>query len=533
MIIKNLFSCLNEDLQHVMLRHQNQEIYNLKFLLKEHKQFDAHTLYIGRTSSLDPADPSPIPAFLGIKDCNISLEQLSSRFTNYAFLKNDSNLYNIFNKVQDIIWSEQTYLRSSSILLQSLIKGKGLQYIIDIGYQLLNNPMLLVDSSYKLLAYTKKDKVDDRVWNELVTRGYCSHDLISIFRKEGVVEKIAKSDEPLLTDSGFSEKIRRIHGKIIINNKLVGYLGVLEYNQKFKEEDFNTIKLLCDVISEEMQKNKNYYYTKGLMYESLLIDLLDNSIQNWEHVRERLKAAGLKLENNLFLAVINFIHEDISNYHLVDYLRDYIDNQLHFSKSIFYNNQIVVFLSLKDDQVDSSMSTLEKCLKDNDLQGGVSDRFKTIMDIKKAYLQAQKALELGKCLFNSRNLYKYWDYRIYHILQLAGERHKLADLVHPAPLTLKQYDVKNETDTYQTLYTYLCTNKNIKDAADKIFIHRNTMKYRLKQIKEIAGINLDNFEECVQIYLSYKILDLINFMPDGPLAKVSNFQPNKEVSNIL
>ncbi|MGI6423726.1 MAG: PucR family transcriptional regulator, partial [Tepidanaerobacteraceae bacterium] len=393
---------------------------------------------------------------------------------------------------------------------------------IDMGYQLLNNPMLLVDSSYKLLAYTKKDKVDDRVWNELVTKGYCSYDLISTFRKEGVVEKIAKSEEPLLTETGFSEKIRRIHGKIIINNKLVGYLGVLEHKQKFKEEDFQTIKLLCNVISEEMRKNRNYYLTKGLMYESLLIDLLDNAIQNWEHVKERLKAAGLKLESNLYLAVINFINEDIANYHLVDYLRDYIDHQLKYSKSIFYNDRIVVFLSLKDNQIDTSITNLEKCLKDNDLQAGISDRFDTIVGLRKAYLQAQKSLELGRWLLSSHNLYKYSDYSIYHILQLAGERHNLIDLFHPAPLVLKQYDDQNETDTYQTLYTYLCVDKNTKLAADKLFIHRNTMSYRLKQIAEIASINLDNFEECVQIYLSYKMLDLINFTPDASKAKVKN-----------
>jgi sugar diacid utilization regulator len=389
-----------------------------------------------------------------------------------------------------------------------LIKGRGLQYIIDMGYQLLNNPMLLVDSSYKLLAYTKKDQVNDLVWNELVTKGYCSYDLVSIFRKEGVVKKIAVSKDPLLTDTGFSEKIRRIHGKIIINNKLVGYLGVLEHNQKFREEDYRTIRLLCDVISEEMQKNRNYYHIKGLMYENLLIDLLDNTIQNKEHLQERLKTAGLKLESNLYLAVINFHNEDIANYHLVDYLRDYIDRLINYSKSIFYNNQIVVFLSLKDNQIHNAMSNLEKCLEDNDLHAGISDRFDNIVDLQRAYRQARKALELGTYLLSPLSLFNYSDYRIYHILNLAGEKYKLTDLFHPAPLVLKNYDAQNETNLYQTLYTYLSTDKNTMLSADRLFIHRNTMSYRLKQISEITSIDLDNFEECVQVYLTYKMLEL-------------------------
>jgi sugar diacid utilization regulator len=505
---RELFSLLSDDLQQVKLSRGNQEIHKINLLLKGQRNFDSNTLYVGKTSFLDKDNPSPVPAFLGLNDCGILPEQLSRYFTDYALLKNNCDLHQLFNKAQDILSREQSFLHSSATLLHSLIKGRGLQYIIDMGYQLLNNPMLLVDTSYKLLAYTKKDQVDDLVWNELVTKGYCSYDLVSIFKKEGVVKKIADSKDPLLTDTGFSEKIRRIHGKIIINNKLVGYLGVLEHNQKFKKEDYRTIQLLCDVISEEMQKNRNYYHIKGLMYENILIDLLDNTIQNREHLRERLKTAGLKLESNLYLIVIDFHNEDIANYHLVDFLRDYIDHQLTCSRSIFYQNQIITFISKKDEQIEKIMSKLEKCLKDYRLQAGISARFKNIANLQRAYRQAQKALEIGSCLFSLKTLFYYPDYRIYHLLGLADKNHQLKDLLHPAPLKLKEYDAQKETNLYSTLYTYLGTDKNTMLSAEKLFIHRNTMNYRLKQIAEVTALDFNNFEECVLVYLTYKILEL-------------------------
>lgn len=80
--VKELFLRLTDDLEHIKLRQENQEIHNIKLLLKEQRQFDSNTLYIGRTSLLDKNNLSPIPAFLGIKDCSAPVEQLALCFTN-------------------------------------------------------------------------------------------------------------------------------------------------------------------------------------------------------------------------------------------------------------------------------------------------------------------------------------------------------------------------------------------------------------------------------------------------------------------
>lgn len=182
------------------------------------------------------------------------------------------------------------------------------------------------------MAYTKNEDVDDPVWIELLSKGYCSYDMVSTFMKEGVVKKIADSMDPLLTDSGFSKKIHRIHGKIMLNNNLIGYLGVLECNQKFEQEDYQIISLPCDVISVKMQN----HHIKGFMHENLLINLLDNNIKNSEYLQERFIITGLKLEKNLYLIVIDFQNKDASNYHIIDYLRDCIDRMVPHSRSVLY-----------------------------------------------------------------------------------------------------------------------------------------------------------------------------------------------------
>lgn len=511
--VGSLFAHLRDDLLQINLQQENQEIHHIRLLTKEQKHFDSNTLYVGQTSDLDLTNP-PLPNFLGTKNCSTPTEQLPDHLLNYALVDNHSSLPQIFNKAQDVLNQEQDFMQSSAVLLHCLIKNKGLQYIIDTCYHLLNNPMLLVDSSYKLLAYSKKDRVDDLVWNELMTKGYCSYDLISIFKKEGVVKMIADSRGPLLTDSGFSEKIRRIHGKIIVNDKLVAYLGVLEHNQKFKKEDYALIQLICDVISEEMKRNKTYYYLKGLLHENLLIDLLDGAIAQ-SHLPDRLKTAELKLDGALYLLVFNFGSKDPANYHLVDHLRENIDSIFTSSWSVFYHDQIVSVLSLKDElQLEAKTPELKLFLEENRLKAGISAQFKDITNIQTAYCQAQKALELGNLLLNSQILFPYPYFQIYHLLSLITDRHQLKALLHPAPQKLKDFDALNETDLFSTLYTYIAMNKNTMLSADKLFIHRNTMYYRLRKIVELTALDFNDYEECVQVYLTYKLLELSGCFPD-------------------
>lgn len=57
---------------------------------------------------------------------------------------------------------------------------------------------------------------------------------------------------------------------------------------------------------------------------------------------------------------------------------------------------------------------------------------------------------------------------------------------------LIEEDKKNNTEFYHTLKMYLLCENNITMAAEKLYIHRNTMVYRLKQIKSCLGLDFND-----------------------------------------
>lgn len=62
------------------------------------------------------------------------------------------------------------------------------------------------------------------------------------------------------------------------------------------------------------------------------------------------------------------------------------------------------------------------------------------------------------------------------------------ELVEP----LIRYDRERGSDLVRTLRVYFACGTNASEAADKLFLHRNSMLYRLARIEKLTGANLKN-----------------------------------------
>ena len=54
----------------------------------------------------------------------------------------------------------------------------------------------------------------------------------------------------------------------------------------------------------------------------------------------------------------------------------------------------------------------------------------------------------------------------------------------------------------ETLFTYFEMNGNVSQTAEKLFIHRNTLQYRFRKIKEITGFDIYHIDDLVQLRLA-------------------------------
>jgi len=57
---------------------------------------------------------------------------------------------------------------------------------------------------------------------------------------------------------------------------------------------------------------------------------------------------------------------------------------------------------------------------------------------------------------------------------------------------LVEHDLKRRSDLVKTLKVYLDAGANASEAADRLFLHRNSMLYRLSRVEKLTGLNLKN-----------------------------------------
>ena len=73
---------------------------------------------------------------------------------------------------------------------------------------------------------------------------------------------------------------------------------------------------------------------------------------------------------------------------------------------------------------------------------------------------------------------------------------------------LDDYDEKYQTDYRSTLKSYLDHNASVQEVAKATYVHRNTINYKIKKIKEILRCELD-YKDGLRLLLAFHIKDLL------------------------
>ena len=119
--------------------------------------------------------------------------------------------------------------------------------------------------------------------------------------------------------------------------------------------------------------------------------------------------------------------------------------------------------------------------------------------IPDAYSQTQFTLQEAG---GKQGYYRCEDFSFAYLLETFRAQPHIAQLLHPALKTLRQYDQTQGGDLRETLSCYLECECNLLHAAEKLHVHRNTLQYRLKRIRELTGVDFGDQTELQYLRLS-------------------------------
>ncbi len=139
------------------------------------------------------------------------------------------------------------------------------------------------------------------------------------------------------------------------------------------------------------------------------------------------------------------------------------------------------------------------------VKAGVGTAYEYIEDFKKSYQEAKNALEISKIATREQKVYFYENLGIYSLIAQISNGKFLDDYVESRIGKLIKADKMQEGELCETLETYLEYNCNANATAEALFIHRNTIRYRMDKIKRILDDDINDMSMFLELKLAFAI----------------------------
>lgn len=270
----------------------------------------------------------------------------------------------------------------------------------------------------------------------------------------------------------------------------------------------------CDVIAVALSNIKFYYDEKYDRSNFVKNIILDNILPGDIYLKARELYFNSDVMRTAFLIRISE-PTDISVYDVIQNL--FPDKSKDFVISI-NETDIALIKETKQGISEKDIKQLATTIADT-LSGefyahatiGVGTTVDNLKDLAHSFKEAQAALEVGKVFDTDKTIVCYNNLGI-------------ARLIYQLPTTLcesflrevfKRGSIESlDQETLFTIQKFFENNLNVSETSRKLFVHRNTLVYRLEKIKKITGLDLREFDHAI----IFKIALMVNrYLKSNPV----------------
>lgn len=359
--------------------------------------------------------------------------------------------------------------------------------------RVIGNPVYIFDSAFSFLLSSYED---NSVNQEIVNKEKNTLLLKEMEQNgpESEVNRLTNTDEVVfLNFAGIDPVMAK---RIYDGNNVLGYVGIYGSNKEFEEEDKFLLDVICKIISKDLSIRKYSDKAQTLIFEKIL----SGKLYDKKEIDQVFNRIGLNKED--YKVVVFRSNEYQSIYTLLT--KAYKDLIWAVQK-----NDVILIID-SDKLRGYDLDEISKMLNEKiECRIAISSRQKTSANLVDAYTQASKLIEIGTLYNPSYKIYYYEDYKTKLILSTI-DRNILEEAIDIRIKRIVLHDKSSKTSYMDDLTTFFKANRNINKAAELLFIHKNSMYYRLSKIKELFNVDFNDNEDCFKVEISLRILDYLN-----------------------
>ncbi len=132
-----------------------------------------------------------------------------------------------------------------------------------------------------------------------------------------------------------------------------------------------------------------------------------------------------------------------------------------------------------------------------------------IRDVSRSYKEAKMALDVGKIFYSDRNIVAYSNLgigRLIYQLPMSLCKMFIKEIFNGA--SLEEFD----EETLSTINKFFENNLNVSETSRQLYIHRNTLVYRLDKIQKVTNLDLRVFEDAITFKIALMVVKYMTYM---------------------
>jgi len=389
-------------------------------------------------------------------------------------------------------------LETQNLMIEQLTTGSGFHGLVEMLAQICGKPFIITNASLRVIGVSRTSEILEG--NIVLLEPYPGESGICTLT---------------MNDSSCPAWANKVYGP---QKRLLGCLFILDTDVDSRIQTI--MKHAARLCALEFTKNNQVLYAQRKYKDAFIYDLLYSNIDEVKDIINRGEIWGWNL--NRPHCVLVFELEEFEDFttdrHLLDTLLDLIESvlQQYADHPIIMQkkSQIIAVLPV-DLQPENSKTGIERLaeqiltkaklrLGTRRLDIGVGRIYSTPLDIFKSFQEAKVALELGLLMGTPSAIPFFSDLGLARILY-HHDLQELKEFYRETLGLLETYDEEHGNELMASLEQYLLNQCNLKATANSLYLHPNTLRYRLKKIEEILQKHLDDFDTKLNLMTAFKI----------------------------
>ena len=330
-------------------------------------------------------------------------------------------------------------------------------------------------------------EVADRTFGVMDTEGCvisCTDPALLGERWSDAALKVAGSGDQIVT---FAQKTFKV---------ILSSASYYEY-AVFCTGDDEIARTCCSLAYIALNDAKTFYeekHDRGTFVKNII---MDNILPGDIYIRAKELHFATDAPRAVFL-VRQLGHSDVST---VDVLSGMFPDKMQDFVISVNENDIAVIKQITPSTTDEDLEKIARSMEDtlkNELFiktvigiGTVAEHLRSLAD---SYKEAQTAIDVGKVFDTEKSIINY-------------ENLGIGRLIYQLPTTLCEIFLSEvfkksaidslDQETLFTINKFFENNLNVSETSRKLFVHRNTLVYRLEKIKKLTGLDLRQFDHAI------------------------------------